>query len=160
MSLREIKKTEVGKEYQIEVLSKEVRWLKASIKKQISLFKKPGPNFILNAELDRLNKTFSELSNVSDRLSPLISEEDAKGLQQEVMSLSKDISRVDKEIKSSIKVNTLESPKVGRRLDLSVTLVQEKTEKSSREREVEAGRYNEMRQGKNKTINTYQIFSS
>ena len=91
MSSREIKKTEVGKEYQIEVLSKEFRRLKASINKQISLFEKPGPNFSLEAELERLNKTFSELSNVSDRLRPLISEEDAKGHEQDVISLSKEI---------------------------------------------------------------------
>ena len=91
MSSREIKKTEEGLAYQIEVLSAEVKRLKTGIKKQIRLIEESGPNLStrkVESELERLNKTFSELNSVCDRLRLLVSEEDAREIEREMFDIS------------------------------------------------------------------------
>ena len=121
MSSREVKKTEAGREYQIEVLSGEVRRLECSITRQIGLFEEGLPTLSRESalsDLEKLNKTFAELSSVSERLRQLMSEEDATELWRSVKSKGEKVSKVDEEVRKWLKTKLAESPS-RRRMDSS-----------------------------------------
>ena len=87
MSTREVKKIEAGKEYQVDLLSKETKHLKRNIEKQIGLLenlRSTGNTEKLIHRLEKLNNTFAELNSVSERLSHMLAEDDAKELRRSV----------------------------------------------------------------------------
>ena len=83
MSSREVKKTEAGKEYQIELLTKEISRLRKSLANQAGLLERKieepnGGAAAVKHELEKLDKMFTELSNASSRIIELVMEEEAK----------------------------------------------------------------------------------
>ena len=85
MSTRQVKKTEAGKEFQIELLSGETKRLKKNIEKQIRLLenlRSTANTGKVKHELEKLSNTFAELSSVSERLSAILSKDDAKELRR------------------------------------------------------------------------------
>ena len=97
MSSREIKKTEAGREYQTDVLSKEYKRLKKNVGKQLNLFDQLvscGDEGNVRLEVEKLNKLLAELSCVSQRLEQLVPEEEANRIKKETELESENAAKV------------------------------------------------------------------
>ena len=101
MSNRQVKKTEAGQEYQIELLSKEYARLRKSLTKQISLFDDliktaNGDTATVKQELVILGETYAELSSNSTRLCEVVSEDKATQIKDTVTMEGERVERIDK----------------------------------------------------------------
>ena len=102
MSVRAVKKTPAGLEYQIDLLGKEVKRLRKNLTNQIGGFDEliqTCEASRVQQELDKLKRTFTELCEVSTRLCLLFSKEDEtqeeKGLQEE-QEIRRDAENVER----------------------------------------------------------------
>ena len=89
MSTREIKKTEAGQEYQIDLLSKEYTRLKKNLTRQIGSFDEvirttDGNTATVKQGLDKLWEIYTELCSTSTRLCELVSEDKATQIRETV----------------------------------------------------------------------------
>ena len=97
MSSREIKKTEAGREYQTDVLSKEYKRLKKNVAKQLNRCEQQilsGKAENVRSEIDKLNNILAELHNVSHRLEQLVTAEEANKIKEEVELEGKNAAKV------------------------------------------------------------------
>ena len=101
MSIREIKKTDAAKQYQTELLSKEVRRLKRNFANQISLFDQliqTEEVAVVKQELVKLNTIFTELKDGSERLCKLVSEEEAAKVDDAVRLDRGNLEKIEKAV--------------------------------------------------------------
>ena len=102
MSSREVKKTEAGRDYQTELLTKEFSRLRKSLTKQISLFDELTNNATesteVKQELEKLNWNFTELNSVFNRLCGLVNEERVDLLNNIVVLEGKNVERINKAV--------------------------------------------------------------
>ena len=102
MSSREVKKTEAGRDYQTELLTKEFSRLRKSLTKQISLFdgliNNTTESTEVKRELEKLNLNFTELNSVFNRLCSLVDEERVDLLNNIVVLEGKNVERINKAV--------------------------------------------------------------
>ena len=96
MSKREVRKTSVGLEYQIDLLCKEVKRLRRNLANQIGRFDgllQTADARVVKQELVNVDGTFAELGGLVARLLSLLDEESAR---REEESLGKDAENVER----------------------------------------------------------------
>ena len=94
---RDVKKTEAGKDYQIEMLTKRTTRLKKNLASEIGVFEvltQNGEPEMVRQALTKMDETFAEFSSVSSRLSVLVTEEQAAVLNSTVLMEGESVSRV------------------------------------------------------------------
>ena len=94
---RDVKKTEAGKDYQIELLTKRTTRLKKNLASEIGVFEvltQNGEPEMVKQALTKMDETFAEFSSVSSRLSDLVTEEQAAVLNSTVLMEGESVSRV------------------------------------------------------------------
>ena len=98
----QVKKTEVGIEYQTEVLTKEVKRLRKGLTRQIGLFEtliQEADANKVKQELEKLRQIFAELWDVSNRLQPLLPKEEADQIESETSMEGTNVEKLEKAVK-------------------------------------------------------------
>ena len=106
MSVREVKKTAAGLEYQTELLSKEVKRLRRNLTSQIGKFDSliQGTEARqVRLELEKLKAIFLELSGVSIRLCSLLSKEDSEPEEEALKLDAENVQKIDKAVEDWLK---------------------------------------------------------
>ena len=102
MSSRDVRKTEAGRDYQTDLLTKEVKRLRKTLSKQISLFdgliNGAAEPTTVKQELEKLNRDFAELSSTSSRLAKLVTKEKAQQLNDVVILEGKNVGKMENAI--------------------------------------------------------------
>ena len=96
---REVKKTEAGREYQEDLLTKETARLKKTLANQVSVFDElikasNGNPERVKEELGKLETTFAQFNSTSARLQKLVSEEKASQIDDTVRIEGESVERI------------------------------------------------------------------